>query len=183
MMPRSRSRIARDLVAVHRVAVLMTLLIGVHVAVASNASAQELISVRRGADGTLIIEGTGWQPGDIAVVQIGSQTVRASADTYGTFETSVHLDVEPSDLPISWRRESEPVSLGSGHMSSVEVRPPPSSTCVGVECDEIEPRASDRLWHLYVQPTMAGFIALALIAAAVWTYTRLRRSVVQRRDM
>ena len=183
MVSSSRSRSARDLVALDRLAVVMAVLIGLHAAIASNASAQELISVRGGANGTLIIQGTGWQPGDIAVVQLGSQTVRASADAYGTFETSVHFDAEPSDLPISWRRESEPVSLGSGHMASVEVRPPPHSTCVDLECEEIEPTASDSLWHLYLQPILAGFLALALIVAGVWSCTRLRRSVVKRRDV
>jgi hypothetical protein len=70
------------------------------------AHAASDLEMRRGADGTWVVVGSGWRPGDHLVVSVGPTTFAALADGAGDFEVKTGLQAYQGEVAVHHQAEA-----------------------------------------------------------------------------
>jgi hypothetical protein len=78
----------------------------------SSALAASDLRLQRAADGTWLVEGHGWRPGDALVVSLGLERFTTYVDDAGDFEIATGVATYQGDLAVH-------------HLGRLEVTPPP----------------------------------------------------------
>ena len=127
----------------------------------SPARAEPQVSLDNAADGTMVLVGSGWRPGQRMVVSVGRDQFAAVADSVGDFEVATGLVATgaPEQLAVHEPAQSAPLFVGQAPQAD------PSST----------------LAVLLAQSLMNGTVCLALSAGSLGLVALAMRSMNARR--